>query len=85
MYDSKIGQFLSEDPIEFDGLDLNLKRYVGNLPTLATDPTGLVEMPLVPIVGEIELETSEGKAVKKVTILEIGDKTIKIFTTLEKR
>ncbi len=42
MYDPKIGQFLSEDPIGFDGLDENLHRYVRNSPLTARDPTGLI-------------------------------------------
>jgi len=41
MYDPKLGQFTSEDPIGFDADDANLRRYVGNSPTNATDPTGL--------------------------------------------
>ncbi len=41
MYDPKVGQWLSEDPIRFEGIDPNLRRYVGNVPTMATDPTGL--------------------------------------------
>lgn len=43
MYDPKIGQFLSEDPIEFEALDPNLRRYVGNSSTMFADPTGLAE------------------------------------------
>lgn len=42
MYDPTIGRWISEDPIGFAGGDPNLYRYVGNSPTLATDPTGLV-------------------------------------------
>ncbi len=40
-YDPATGRFLSEDPI---GLapDVNPYRYVGNAPTMYTDPTGLV-------------------------------------------
>jgi uncharacterized protein RhaS with RHS repeats len=41
MYDPKIGQFLTEDPSGFDGLDENLRRYVRNQVTTLTDPTGL--------------------------------------------
>ena len=41
MYDPTIGQFLSEDPLEFEGLDENLRRYVRNRPLTFTDPTGL--------------------------------------------
>ena len=42
MYDPTIGQFLSEDPIEFEGLDENLRRYVRNRALVATDPSGLL-------------------------------------------
>ncbi len=45
MYDPSVGQFLSEDPIEFEGLDENLKRYVRNRPIDNTDPTGLQQAP----------------------------------------
>ncbi len=40
-YDSKLGRWASEDPIEFTGQDENLYRYVGNSPTNFSDPTGL--------------------------------------------
>lgn len=43
MYDPKIGQFLSEDPIGFDGLDDNLRRYVHSRVTTHVDPDGLQE------------------------------------------
>ncbi len=38
-----IGRWISEDPIGFAAGDANLYRYVGNSPTNATDPSGLVE------------------------------------------
>lgn len=41
MYDPTIGQFLSEDPLVFEGLDENLRRYVKNQPSILTDPSGL--------------------------------------------
>ena len=40
-YDPRIGRWISEDPIEFEGGDPNLYRYVGNSPTNFTDPIGL--------------------------------------------
>lgn len=40
-YDPKVGRFISEDPIGFDGGD-NFYGYVENQPTLAKDPSGLV-------------------------------------------
>lgn len=40
-YDSKLGRFISEDPIGFEGGDVNLYGYVGNNPFMYTDSTGL--------------------------------------------
>lgn len=39
-YESINGVFGSEDTIGFNGGDANLRRFVGNSPTNATDPTG---------------------------------------------
>ena len=41
MYDPSIGRWFTEDPIEFEGGDADLYRYVGNDPTNAIDPSGL--------------------------------------------
>lgn len=41
-YNPQTGRFLSEDPIHFRGLDLNLYRYVENQPTIKTDPSGKI-------------------------------------------
>jgi hypothetical protein len=38
--DPRTGRFVSEDPIRFDGGDLNLARYVGNNPINRIDPSG---------------------------------------------
>src|SRR5262249_18756836 len=38
-YDPKIGRFISEDPITFDG-GINFYAYVGNNPINLTDPFG---------------------------------------------
>jgi RHS repeat-associated protein len=43
-YDHATGQWLSEDPIHFQAGDYNLRRYVANNATNATDPDGLQEM-----------------------------------------
>ncbi len=40
-YDSKVGRWLSEDPIGFEGKGTNTSVYVGNCPTNATDFNGL--------------------------------------------
>jgi hypothetical protein len=39
-YDPKIGRFISEDPIGFEGEDINLYRYVYNIPVVFLDPSG---------------------------------------------
>jgi RHS repeat-associated protein len=41
-YDSKVGRFISEDPIGFSAGDTNLYRYVGNNSTNYTDPSGQI-------------------------------------------
>lgn len=54
MYDPKLGQWLSEDPIEFESGTENLREYVGNHPTYATDPDGLAEQaPFLPALGPV--------------------------------
>lgn len=40
--DPATGRWISQDPIGFAAGDTNLYRYVGNSPTNATDPSGLV-------------------------------------------
>src|SRR5262245_52214599 len=47
------GQWLSEDPIGFGGGDANLRRDVGNHPTISTDPLGLADVIEVPGGGII--------------------------------
>jgi RHS repeat-associated protein len=54
-YDPAIGRFLSEDPIGFDGGDVNLYTYVGNRPLTVTDPTGLQSIPYPVIQGAIRV------------------------------
>src|SRR5262249_57332646 len=41
-YDPKLGRFLSEDPIGFEGGDANFYAYVFNNPTTWIDPSGLL-------------------------------------------
>jgi RHS repeat-associated protein len=38
------GRWTSQDPLGFGAGDSDLYRYVGNMPTLATDPSGLYRM-----------------------------------------
>ncbi|PQO40656.1 hypothetical protein C5Y97_05375 [Blastopirellula marina] len=40
-YDAAIGKWVSEDPLRFDAGDENLYRYVNNVVTMLTDPSGL--------------------------------------------
>ncbi len=40
-YDAETGRFLNEDPIGFEGGDLNLYAYVGGNPVVGIDPKGL--------------------------------------------
>jgi RHS repeat-associated protein len=43
-YDPKTQRFISEDPIELSGGDVNLYAYVGNSPQNDTDPLGLASL-----------------------------------------
>ncbi|MDD5452108.1 MAG: RHS repeat-associated core domain-containing protein [Desulfovibrionales bacterium] len=40
-YDPNVGRFISEDPIGFEGGDVNLYAYVGNNPIMLIDPLGV--------------------------------------------
>ncbi|GIX01674.1 MAG: hypothetical protein KatS3mg112_0611 [Thermogutta sp.] len=44
-YDARVGRWLSEDPIGFNGGDGNLYRYVGNVPLSVVDPSGAAGLP----------------------------------------
>jgi RHS repeat-associated protein len=43
-YDPKTGTYISEDPIGFEGGDINLYSYVGNQPINRIDPLGLDDL-----------------------------------------
>jgi RHS repeat-associated protein len=43
MYDPQIGRFISEDPIGFEGGDVNLYGYVHSNPINKRDPFGLID------------------------------------------
>ena len=40
-YDASVGRWMSEDPLGFAAGDVNVVGYVGNLASIASDPTGL--------------------------------------------
>jgi RHS repeat-associated protein len=40
-YDPQVGRFISEDPLGFDGGDVNLYVYASNNPVMLVDPLGL--------------------------------------------
>jgi RHS repeat-associated protein len=44
-YDPSTGRWMSKDPIGFAAGDTNLYRMTGNHPNMATDPSGLEELP----------------------------------------
>nr|NJM04296.1 RHS repeat-associated core domain-containing protein [Desulfobacula sp.] len=61
-YDPAVGRFISEDPLGFDGGDLNLYAYAGNNPVMMIDPWGLCSETLgwgavLPGVGTAFVET----------------------------
>ncbi len=61
IYDSCVGLgLLSQDPIGFAAGDANLYRYVGNHPTMATDPSGLAESWWEWMFGENDRPTPRG-------------------------
>ena len=76
-YDPQLGQFISEDPIGFAAGDANTRRYVGNSPTNATDPSGLYEY----TPGK-RFKHGQVSADGKLFVLDVGirDKTGKLRT-----
>jgi len=51
-YDPKVGRFISEDPIGFEGGTVNLHEYVGNNPVNYSDPQGKSLIPAIFIAVE---------------------------------
>src|SRR5688500_7546849 len=45
MYDPIVGRWRQEDPIRWQARDVNLSRYVRNVPTNDVDPSGLCWKP----------------------------------------
>jgi RHS repeat-associated protein len=62
-YDPEVGRFVSEDPLGFDGGDVNLYVYVGNNPILLFDPWGLREA-MSSYSGTIRIPTHSIEALK---------------------
>ncbi|MBI4791547.1 MAG: RHS repeat-associated core domain-containing protein [Deltaproteobacteria bacterium] len=60
-YDPQVRRFISEDPLGFDGGDLNLYAYVGNNPINRTDPSGLDGL-MQKMFGEDKFEPLPGAA-----------------------
>jgi len=50
-YDPEVGRFVSEDPIGFEGGDVNLYAYVGGNPVMFVDPEG--EIAVLPIIAGV--------------------------------
>ncbi len=64
-YDLSTGRWMSVDPIGFEAGDVNLYRYVGNLPTNHRDPRGLVDVTGFTKFDEVFRQ--------KVVVLPLGD------------
>jgi len=61
-YQPDIGRFVSEDQIGFEGNDTNLYRFLGNNPTVGTDPFGEQSVTeTVLLVGSITLAAVVGR------------------------
>ena len=67
MFDPQIGQFLSDDPIGFDGGDVNLRRYAGNNPINEVDPSGLQALPVIHTLDEFDTQYAGGKRVSELS------------------
>jgi len=61
-YSPSAGRFDQTDPIQYSGGDANLYRYVSNVPTSGTDPSGLLEMPSASGVFDTVLNTIDAFA-----------------------
>jgi RHS repeat-associated protein len=61
-YDPIVGRFISEDPIGFDGGDVNLMAYVQNNPVNGSDPWGLLGL-ITPGFTNVKRESPNYKPV----------------------
>lgn len=59
-YSPSLQRFISEDPIGFNGGDVNLYAYVGNSPVNHIDPFGLTELTYYVDSGTLVVTTNEG-------------------------
>lgn len=57
-YESKVGRFFLQDPLEFDGMDINLYRYIGNNPLNFKDPFGLMAIIETGVKSADDLKTA---------------------------
>jgi RHS repeat-associated protein len=72
-YDARVGRFLSTDPIGFTAGDANLYRYVGNSPTNATDPSGLLTIIIPGGFGQLGRLPQNIERVARYPVLSIGN------------
>ena len=71
-YDRQVGRFVSSDPINIYGGDMNLFRYVGNIPTEHFDPVGLWDRIITPL-GNFWFDPKSGRvAVSPEAGLDLG-------------
>jgi RHS repeat-associated protein len=62
-YDAAIGEFVSEDPIGFNGGDLNLSRYVFNNPVNNIDPSGKTSAELTALLSVFSHPRTPGSSI----------------------
>jgi uncharacterized protein RhaS with RHS repeats len=62
-YDSEVGRFISEDPLGFEGGDLNLYVYAANNPIMFMDPKGLCKVPESPPGVDIDYNIAKAKII----------------------
>src|SRR5262245_4240991 len=68
MFDPIVGEWFEEDPIIFHGGDSNLRRYVGNSATNATDLTGLFPSVLELVRANFESYSGVANGLKNGTL-----------------
>ncbi len=64
MYDSRVGRFLSQDPLGLEAGDGNFYRYVANSPVNRIDPAGLIGQPqLDQALAFVQQQFAQGNSV----------------------